>query len=686
MRNQHGGPGHGYDARDVRGRRRDRDESEESRGRHRRRRREEEPEDDRRERRDSQKSEKKGKKEGKRAEREDGGRRDGHGRDAGRDGHKGGGGSSERVIMEDRTPRDGRRVSATAAPPPVRKEPLSQPHKDEILVGKLQGHGAGCGGGGVPVGLGVGVVDAVQGRLSVEASPSIPNSKRAKTWREEVQDNEEDERDLSTDDEGAEKKLAEARGRREALAAKWASKKAEDGEGQGGDEALPAVSSAAIVSKIGGNEQHVGDVSDNAAACGDEAKKLDEGSKEEPVASGTQDTSMFDDSAQAGEELRKADNHQSANIGLTGASGDDWDDPEGYYIPKIGEVMDNRYLVVETASGKGVFSNVVKAKDQQDTEQGLVAIKIMRANDMMTKNAEKEIEILETLNKAEGDKKKTNVERHVVRLLSTFAYRRHFCLVFECMWDDLRAALKKYTKNKGMALQAVRTYTQQLFVGLRHMHNCKIIHADIKPDNILISKGHHVVKFCDLGTAVELKDVSVSPYLASRFYRAPEIILGCEYTQAVDTWALGCTLYELFTGKVLLSSKSNNDHLKKIMELKGKIPVKVIKKGAVWKNHFTEEVDFKHMVDDKGTGDPVIKTITNLAANKSIKDLIVERVGPEKRQSTTKEDQDYVKKATQFADLLDQMLALDPEKRIKPDDALIHPFLHDARRKPDTTK
>merc|ERR1719254_292369 len=103
----------------------------------------------------------------------------------------------------------------------------------------------------------------------------------------------------------------------------------------------------------------------------------------------------------------------------------------------------------------------------------------------MTKAAEKEVEILERLNGA--DKKN---RRHIIRLMATFAYRRHFCLVFECMWDDMRAALKKYTKNKGMSMQAVRAYTQQLLVGLAHIHRADIIHADIKPDNILISKGH----------------------------------------------------------------------------------------------------------------------------------------------------------------------------------------------------
>merc|ERR1719506_2486397 len=92
---------------------------------------------------------------------------------------------------------------------------------------------------------------------------------------------------------------------------------------------------------------------------------------------------------------------QSAAISQTGASSDDWDDQEGYYRAKIGEVMDGRYLVVEDKCGQGVFSNVVKAKDQVDKSVGTVAIKVMRANDMMKKAAEKEIEILQTLNNAD---------------------------------------------------------------------------------------------------------------------------------------------------------------------------------------------------------------------------------------------------------------------------------------------
>jgi serine/threonine-protein kinase PRP4 len=246
------------------------------------------------------------------------------------------------------------------------------------------------------------------------------------------------------------------------------------------------------------------------------------------------------------------------------------------------------------------------------------------------------------------------------------------------MWDNLRVALKKYTKDKGMSLKAMRAYTRQLLIALQHIHRLEIIHADIKPDNILISEGHNMVKFCDLGTALETKDVAITPYLVSRFYRAPEIILGCEYSFPVDVFALGATLFELFTGKILFNSKSNNHALMKIMEVKGKCPKHCIKKGHLWKEHFDEgSLDFKYEDVDKYTKKSVSRVISDLAIKRDIFDMLVDRVGREKLTSEAKEDSQTIARIKQFADLLHQMLTIDPEKRITANDALAHPFLED---------
>jgi len=491
-----------------------------------------------------------------------------------------------------------------------------------------------------------------------------------KDWREEMA-GEEDERDLSDDEDALAAKMAASRKRREQMMAK-AREVAKEKEEE------PAIAPKSPEAADGG-----GSGSDAGAVERKEGEGVSKEQKaevtkfimQEKAAKEKKDQpqgDMFGETADKQlNKLTRGTTHSNA-IGLTGASGDDWDDPDGYYIAEIGEVMDERYLVVENFSGKGVFSNVVKAKDQAEKGDGVVAIKVMRANDMMKKAAEKEIEILGILNNADKGNK-----RHVIRMLRTFYYRKHLCLVFESMGDDLRGALKKHTKGKGMSLQAVRAYTKQLIVGLRHMHKCGIIHADIKPDNILISESHNIVKFCDLGTALEIKDAFVSPYLVSRFYRAPEIILGCEYSIPIDVFALGATLCELFTGKILLNSKTNNDSLKKMMELKGKIPKNVIKKGMLWKTHFDDNLDFKHVDVDTYTKETVTRVITDLNAKKDIFDLLLARVGVEKKNSKEKEDQQTIARIKQFADLLNSMLAFDPDKRITANDALSHPFLED---------
>mmetsp|Transcript_25304 Transcript_25304/g.79826 ORF Transcript_25304/g.79826 Transcript_25304/m.79826 type:complete len:628 (-) Transcript_25304:536-2419(-) len=515
---------------------------------------------------------------------------------------------------------------------------------------------------------GSGSSKSVRGATATRAEDG-PQQQKPQNWREEVDDTGEDERDFSDDEATAQRKLEESRRRREAMMAKWVNREEEKGA-EDSDPPLARTVSKGGAATDGGSSGVEGAKSDaeeldEARAQKHEVQNFVLQAKKDEESTGD----MFDTSVGAAAAL-KSGVRQSAAISLTGASGDDWDDQEGYYLAKVGEVLDDRYLVQETVCGRGVFSNVVKAKDRRQEGEPLVAIKIIRSNDMMKKAAEKEIEILQKLNLTDKSDKK-----HVIRLLETFYYRKHIFLVFECMWDDLRAALKKYTKNKGMALQAVRVYTKQLLVGVRHMHKCNIIHADIKPDNILISEGNNIVKLCDLGTAVELKDITVSPYLMSRFYRPPEIILGCEYGVAVDIWALSCTLYEIFTGKTLLMGKTNNDQLKKIMEVKGKIPGKVIKKGAVWKQHFDENLDFKYEDTDKVTGEKVLRIITDNSAKRDLKDLILERVGPEKRQSQEREDEQYVKKSVHFSDLLDKTLALDPEKRLTADDGLKHHFL-----------
>lgn len=88
---------------------------------------------------------------------------------------------------------------------------------------------------------------------------------------------------------------------------------------------------------------------------------------------------------------------------------------------------------------------------------------------------------------------------------------------------NLREVLKKYGKDVGLSIKAVRSYTQQLMLALKHMRKCNILHADIKPDNILVNETKLYLKLCDFGSASLASECDITPYLVSRFYRAPEI-------------------------------------------------------------------------------------------------------------------------------------------------------------------
>lgn len=111
-----------------------------------------------------------------------------------------------------------------------------------------------------------------------------------------------------------------------------------------------------------------------------------------------------------------------------------------------------------------------------------------------------------------------------------------------------------------------------------------------------------MLKICDLGSASDASDNEITPYLVSRFYRAPEIILGMPYDFAIDIWSIGCTLYELYTGKILFTGRTNNQMLRSIMECRGKLTTKMLKRAQFAHIHFDEMANFRSIEQDKLTG------------------------------------------------------------------------------------
>jgi serine/threonine protein kinase len=89
---------------------------------------------------------------------------------------------------------------------------------------------------------------------------------------------------------------------------------------------------------------------------------------------------------------------------------------------------------------------------------------------------------------------------------------------------NLREVVKKFGRDVGITMQAVRTYARQLFLALKHLKSLNMLHADLKPDNIVLNANLTVLKLCDFGSASLMEEENaITPYLVSRFYRAPEI-------------------------------------------------------------------------------------------------------------------------------------------------------------------
>ena len=108
------------------------------------------------------------------------------------------------------------------------------------------------------------------------------------------------------------------------------------------------------------------------------------------------------------------------------------------------------------------------------------------------------------------------------------------------------------------------------------MHSANLLHRDLKPSNLLVNAECHV-KVADFGLArsLDITDPDSAPiltdYVATRWYRAPEILLGSnKYTKGVDMWSMGCILAELLMGKPIFPGTSTLNQLDRVMELVGR--------------------------------------------------------------------------------------------------------------------
>ena len=201
--------------------------------------------------------------------------------------------------------------------------------------------------------------------------------------------------------------------------------------------------------------------------------------------------------------------------------------------------------------GSGAFGYVIEAYDR--IHDARVAIK--RTHKVGTKLS-REYEILSQLKDCE----------YVVKLMDTFYSVNDDGkvvqnLVFEYVTRSLESYMEDFRKKKKyIPIDKIRQISKQLLLGLDYCHKKNIVHRDLKPENVLFTQDtqDERVKICDFGSSKCIKENNTStPYIVSRYYRAPELILGkIDYNSKIDIFAAGCIIVELFTLTPLFPGKS----------------------------------------------------------------------------------------------------------------------------------
>lgn len=208
---------------------------------------------------------------------------------------------------------------------------------------------------------------------------------------------------------------------------------------------------------------------------------------------------------------------------------------------------------------------------------------------------------------------------------------------------------------KGFSLRLIRRFCKQMLSSLVLLKVQKVIHCDLKPENILLAHPlHSEIKVIDFGSSC-FESEKVYTYIQSRFYRSPEVILGMSYGLPIDMWSLGCILAELYTGYPIFPGENEQEQLACIMEIFGPPEKHLIEKSSRKKLFFDSLGKPRVTVSSKGRRRrPSSKTL----------------------QQALKCDDEA------FLDFISRCLRWDPERRMKPDEAMQHEFITGVRKAP----
>nr|XP_054588919.1 uncharacterized protein LOC129153557 [Nothobranchius furzeri]XP_054588920.1 uncharacterized protein LOC129153557 [Nothobranchius furzeri]XP_054588921.1 uncharacterized protein LOC129153557 [Nothobranchius furzeri] len=318
--------------------------------------------------------------------------------------------------------------------------------------------------------------------------------------------------------------------------------------------------------------------------------------------------------------------------------------------------------IVQKFLGRGAFGQVVKGLKQGTDE--VVALKFFHKDD--SESATGEATILNHLRELQADQK------NLIKLIDHFEYNDSFCLVFEMLDMDFYDLLEM-RQEKPLDVSEIRVVAHDLLVALNALKNAGVTHADIKPDNIMLVNHQSQpfrVKLIDFGLAMETHNLRNYDVIQVCGFRAPEVNLGLPLTEAVDMWAVACTLAYIFLGDDIHNPICEFNNMRQIFKLHGLPDQDLLGKGTKVDRFFifdqsnqTWRFKAPHEYTEK------IMNVSERRGNEldSIDDFLT--IHPEIQDPFALED------LQSFIDLLKKMFTVNPSERITPEEALNHRFI-----------
>ena len=346
-----------------------------------------------------------------------------------------------------------------------------------------------------------------------------------------------------------------------------------------------------------------------------------------------------------------------------GPKNNGYDDEQGSYLHIPHDHIVYRYEVLKVI-GKGSFGQVVKAYDHKSHQH--VALKMVRNEKRFHRQAQEEIRILEHLKKQDKDN-----TMNIIHMYEQFTFRNHICITFELLSMNLYELIKK-NKFQGFSLQLVRKFAHSILQCLDALYKNRIIHCDLKPENVLLKQqGRSGIKVIEFGSSC-YEHQRIYTYIQSRFYRAPEVILGAKYGMPIDMWSLGCILAELLTGYPLFPGEDESDQLACIIELLGMPPQKVLDNSKRARNFISSRGYPRYCTINVGADGQV-----QMTGGRSRRGKYRGPPGAKDMVSALKGCDD-----TLFLDFTKRKLEWDPAVRMTPGQALRHTWLRRRLPKP----